>query len=504
MGDMQKIQTPQAFSPNAWLGKYGKQLTEAMFPEGNVPENFAIKTLVHTSDRMVMRVAAGDKVALLKAFNPDLGHAVAGRYREIAVLLSLSHTDLIPRVFAHNRAANWLLTDYVPSKGLGDVMTAENAVRYARAMGRWYARYTDVVAKQSATEPTTWLDYIDTYKLLGKSAEYDRQRSVLAAMPIAQRVVAKNDPYLQNFLVDADDKLVGIDFEKAELKPYGWDIMVTGRTLVRHFPHMMLELTEALVDGWARGTDTLDRDAFLKLVRIFAATTAFMLKNTTKKRLRERLSAYNAQADSPADRAFETPFAHTTLVDQPADRAATLRAYLEGLPNRSDDADGAPDPAGDVVVKHTHPEALTGAPQPKEAAFCGTCKGSCCQQGGENMAFLRQSVLDRAEQTLGLGSRADVIQHYVALLPDQHIAGSCFFHGSDGCTIPREIRSETCNAYQCHALRSFNAAIAGMKDDATILLLAGDEAGVQRAGMIDGDQLHGVDAATFGTPQPKS
>lgn len=295
-----------------------------MFPDGDAPDDFRVKTLVHVADRMVMRVSAGDNMSLLKAFNPDAETAVAARYREVAVLINLAKTDLIPRVFAHNPTANWILSDYVESEGLGDVITAENAVTYAHALGQWYGKYTDTLQDQSTHEASSWYDYLDQYKRLSKSVDYGQHRDLLKALPMAQQLLAKNDSYLQNFLVDANDKLIGIDFEKAQLKPYGWDILVTARVLVRLFPELMLELTQALVDGWDRRTDCIERDAVLKLTRIFASTTAFPLTHDNEISLWNRLRSFNALADQPATRIHETPYMHQDLVDQPPERAALL------------------------------------------------------------------------------------------------------------------------------------------------------------------------------------
>ena len=464
-----------------------------MFPDGDVPNDFGVKTLVQTSDWLVMRVAAGDKVALLKAFNQGVEHASAARHREIAVLMSLSRTDLIPRVFAYNKTANWILSDFVQSKGLGDVITAENAVGYARSLGQWYGKYTDTLIDQSTTDTSNWYAYIGKYKSVAKSVDYGKQRAVLEAMPITKRLVAKNDSYLQNFLVDADDNLIGIDFEKAELKPYGWDILVTARLLVRLFPGMMIELTEALINGWGRGTDVLDADAFLQLTRIFATTTAFTVTHESEVRLRARLQAFNTQADQPASHIHETPYMRDDLVDQSPERKALLRAYLELVATAPGGRSAKIATDDDVVVKHLKPELVSAAPATAESTFCGTCKGSCCQPGADNMAFLKSDVLEKAQAALDLQSRQAVIQHYMDLLPKQHVSGSCYFHSADGCTIPRNIRSDTCNAYKCHALRSFSATIGDLTSDARILLFAGDEGGARRARVIGGQSVYDVD-----------
>jgi hypothetical protein len=128
------------------------------------------------------------------------------------------------------------------------------------------------------TKPSDWYTYLQYYSRVMARLDYSDHEEFLSSMPIKTRLIAKNDAYLGNFMVSDNGRMVGIDFEKAQLKPYGWDILVTARILLRKFPNKMMELTEALVNGWGQGTDCMDMDEFLKLTRIFAASSAFIVE----------------------------------------------------------------------------------------------------------------------------------------------------------------------------------------------------------------------------------
>ena len=96
----------------------------------------------------------------------------------------------------------------------------------------------------------------------------------------------------------------------------------------------------------------------------------------------------------------------------------------------------------------------------------------------------------------------DAVDAYMARVPDKHVEGSCIHHGERGCTLDRDMRSETCNTYACEPLRqvenlNMNApvpVVAAMQhhyhlDRAALL----DEAGVTR---IPARSRRGID------PQP--
>jgi hypothetical protein len=40
------------------------------------------------------------------------------------------------------------------------------------------------------------------------------------------------------------------------------------------------------------------------------------------------------------------------------------------------------------------------------------------------------------------------------------VAGSCINHGATGCSLPREMRSDTCNDYFCNPMRAWQARCA--------------------------------------------
>ena len=50
-----------------------------------------------------------------------------------------------------------------------------------------------------------------------------------------------------------------------------------------------------------------------------------------------------------------------------------------------------------------------------------------------------------------------VLALYLSHLPDASMAGSCIHHTRQGCSLPREMRSQTCNQFRCGPLALLQA-----------------------------------------------
>ncbi len=95
---------------------------------------------------------------------------------------------------------------------------------------------------------------------------------------------------------------------------------------------------------------------------------------------------------------------------------------------------------------------------------CGVCRGECCTAGGTH-AFLKAASLVRVRAHLATTeasspSPEEIEARYVAALPARHYRGSCIFHATGGCTLPRSLRSNLCNRYLCGGLTQLSRAMA--------------------------------------------
>jgi len=83
--------------------------------------------------------------------------------------------------------------------------------------------------------------------------------------------------------------------------------------------------------------------------------------------------------------------------------------------------------------------------------ICGICKGGCCSAGG-NAAFIDSATIRRIMKQQPDLSDEDILQLYLSKLSTETISGACINQAISGCTLPREMRSDTCNGFFCDPL----------------------------------------------------
>lgn len=476
---------PSAFSVHQWFAEKGIDVAGAMFPTMDPPDDFQVRIVSQHTDRFVAKVSANEKVVAIKAFDLAVETGMSAFERELSVNLCLADSDLSPAIQAYSKSDAWILFEWLEHPVLELEFDERNAIGFAHKLGHWFNRYTDVMTSKGVDAVTNWYDYISTYSRLSKSIDFDRYKNFLKSLPISRRVIAKNDPKLDNFLATSDHEIIGIDFEMAELKPLGWDILLVARKLVKTYPQGFLELTQALCAGWGRGTDCIGADDFLQLVRIFTANTAFVLTEEGQTWRLEILRRFNDQGSHFAKKVLETPYFTDGTVEQDPTVIADFRDHLTRLASAKPPAK-APLSKRSVRVKSAHPHAAEQEPCKVESSFCANCGGFCCQSGSEKLAYIRLETVQKVKKTLGTEG---LVKMYLDHLPDRHIKGSCFYHGTEGCTLPRTLRSDTCNAYRCFALRQ--ALHENQREGIAegMLLVAGEEGEVRKSTFLNDAQV---------------
>lgn len=143
--------------------------------------------------------------------------------------------------------------------------------------------------------------------------------------------------------------------------------------------------------------------------------------------------------------ALVVPHRPGTIENLPAARGAAHLRFLNELVmavTPCDEEEGiAP---GNSVAEHS-PVALT-------EAVCAVCGGACCHRGGDQ-AFLDTAAIERVSAANpGIGP-LNIVGAYASFLPVRSFAGSCVYHTSKGCTLPRSLRAHICNAYRCSGLK---------------------------------------------------
>ena len=108
-------------------------------------------------------------------------------------------------------------------------------------------------------------------------------------------------------------------------------------------------------------------------------------------------------------------------------------------------------PKHSVSPLRPEPEGFAGR---VARAACSLCKGWCCRNGADH-AFLDEVTMARVRRARLTLDAPTVLRLYLERVPEVGYEGSCIFHGKQGCTLDRSLRSDVCNSYFCDELESY-------------------------------------------------
>lgn len=169
------------------------------------------------------------------------------------------------------------------------------------------------------------------------------------------------------------------------------------------------------------------------------------------------------------------------------------------------DAAGAPSESGELREMNDR-DAGADVPKKDEALLrvlgqaCATCRGNCCALGAEH-AFLRPEELLRYMRRNPTSRPRDVLAAYLERLEPVSYVDSCVYHGPEGCRLPREMRSSTCNDYLCESLVEIQTTIEWTGSPRAFAVAAGKQGAVRFADLDDtGREEFEAETCTDATP----
>ena len=191
-------------------------------------------------------------------------------------------------------------------------------------------------------------------------------------------------------------------------------------------------------------------------------------------------SSVTADAGAAADdhRVVKVPLNRKRLAPMPRERVRRIREHLV---RSLRDLRTMKRPEQNASPLRPEPAGFAGV---VARAGCSLCAGFCCKGGGEH-AYLDERDMARVRQARPELEARGVIRLYIERVPAESYEGSCVFHGPQGCTLDRSLRSDVCNSYFCNALRDFVAA------DGTdsVVVTAGDGEAIRRSDVLRRDVL---------------
>jgi hypothetical protein len=128
-------------------------------------------------------------------------------------------------------------------------------------------------------------------------------------------------------------------------------------------------------------------------------------------------------------------------------------------------------------------ESMTDSPDGFSSSVCGACRGSCCRSGGDQ-AYLTEETIVRSLRAHPDWSLSKIMDSYLGCLPAESVLNSCIYHSATGCSLPRALRSSTCNRYLCGKLLNLRASLPDTSPPA-ILAVMFDDGKWARTALID-------------------
>ncbi|MEQ9261453.1 MAG: hypothetical protein RIG84_20385 [Roseovarius sp.] len=177
-----------------------------------------------------LRVRLENHSIFLKIFDgsaPDLQDAYL---RERNSLLCYSHTGLVPRLLGFDDGARFVATEYEAAPTLSRLAETVPPAELGRRLGTWIAKLNAAAPARPATG--NWLGYLRKYGDRLAISDVPGLEEALSRVPLCGLSLSRGDPALHNYIAGPGDRLLGVDFEEARLRPHGWDFMMATHALM--------------------------------------------------------------------------------------------------------------------------------------------------------------------------------------------------------------------------------------------------------------------------------
>jgi hypothetical protein len=117
-------------------------------------------------------------------------------------------------------------------------------------------------------------------------------------------------------------------------------------------------------------------------------------------------------------------------------------------------------------------------PHPIVQEACTMCHGNCCTNGGDNAYLTAKTIIRYSNEHPELEAH-EVRATFLSHVEERTIENSCIYHGENGCSQPRDVRSTTCNEFECAGLGQLLKKLSG-PDPHQIFLVAAEKNQVVR------------------------
>lgn len=175
----------------------------------------------------------------------------------------------------------------------------------------------------------------------------------------------------------------------------------------------------------------------------------------------EHMSRRLEGTDQQPSHTVAIPSGRSELVPLDQSRIDRYRSHLENVIDEAlqyESVNEAPDDNNKNAYRKLNEQLQLFARRPDVKAIsdnlCRLCKGGCCSRG-ENHAYLSASSMRRQLDDNPGWTKEDLMEQYLSRLPRRSSKNACINQGREGCVLPRDLRSSTCNFFFCGALSNY-------------------------------------------------
>lgn len=188
---------------------------------------------------------------------------------------------------------------------------------------------------------------------------------------------------------------------------------------------------------------------------------------------RDRLIAEMQTAAPRELPTFALPAQERPLIRLPENRKALFRGHFERVVQEA--FAGAVSPAAPPLSPAADHANRQEEMSPILGAGCAVCQGRCCWQGGVQ-AYLTVELVLRFRAQHPHATAEDVYREYDSRLGDQTYEDSCVYHQERGCALPRDLRADICNRFECEELDELRREAPAAGEAVLLVALDGSRA----------------------------
>ena len=156
------------------------------------------------------------------------------------------------------------------------------------------------------------------------------------------------------------------------------------------------------------------------------------------------------------------------LAPQRPERLAAFREHLRQIVEEAF-AEPAENPEAPASAAIEAPETAL------LSTACAICAGHCCDRGSVTGMLTAADIRRWRAGKMDSGPE-QAVEAFTSHLPTESISGSCVYLGAEGCALPRRMRSDWCNRFQCRE-RAALAEASAEAEAAPVLMVAHDRDG---------------------------